>query len=105
MVRRAALAAVSMLLVAVSTPVLAAEPAGWNPDTGIYAMVFPIDDPHSFSDTPGVRNVANMNVARRQALRNLTRPGPKIKVRRKDPQREPATRQLSIHEFGTAPTD
>ena len=33
--------------------VTSVEPAGWNPDTGIYGMVFPVDEPHSYSDTWG----------------------------------------------------
>jgi hypothetical protein len=67
MARRVALAAATMLFMAVAAPVLAAEtveaetlqpaadaqPDGWNPDTGIYEMVFPIDDPHSYGDTWG----------------------------------------------------
>ena len=31
----------------------AAEETGWNPDTGIYEMFFPVDDPHSYSDSWG----------------------------------------------------
>ena len=64
MVRRVALVVATTLFMAVAAPVLAAERVemasfaafsslGWNPDTGIYEMVFPIDESHSFSDTWG----------------------------------------------------
>ena len=50
------LAAAALLLMAIADPVPAAAaepPGGWNPDTGIYEMLFPVDDPHSYSDTWG----------------------------------------------------
>ena len=44
------------LLLGLATPVAAqhaAGRAGWNPNTGIYEMVFPVDEPHSYRDTWG----------------------------------------------------
>ena len=44
------------LLLGLATPVAAqhaAGGAGWNPNTGIYEMVFPVDEPHSYRDTWG----------------------------------------------------
>ena len=49
---------------------------------------------------PGVYNIVNMNVARRLALQNLTRPGLTITVCRRNPQQEPVTSQLLIHVLG-----
>ena len=44
------------LLLGLATPVAAqhaAGGAGWNSNTGIYEMVFPVDEPHSYRDTWG----------------------------------------------------
>lgn len=57
------IAAAAVALMIAAAPPGAAQEAGagiagvegtsWNPDTGIYEMVFPIDDNHSYRDTWG----------------------------------------------------
>ncbi len=53
----------------------------------------------------GMYNIVNMNVARRLALQDLTRPDLMIAVRRMYPQQQPATCHLLIHVFGVVPVE